>query len=182
MINKRRVILYLLPLLIFLTIIAFLYTAITQKEKNEDFSVLQGQRFPDVAYKGALIDGVQYDGFSSRDLLSNKLSIVNIWASWCTPCRAEHEFLIVLNQKLIPIYGINYKDKLINAKNFLNELGDPYTAIGFDEDGLSAINLGIYGIPETFIIDKSGIILKKYIGPITSERMKEIEELYDSNI
>ena len=115
-------------------------------------------------------------------LIDSNYYLVNIWASWCTPCRAEHEYLIELRDASIPIYGINYKDKIANAKLFLDELGNPYKAIGFDLDGMSAINLGVYGIPETFLVDRNGIVINKYIGPVTRIEADEIKSIFAENL
>ncbi len=108
----------------------------------------------------------------------NEIYVLNIWASWCVPCRAEHSTLMKLkSNKLIKIIGINYKDNLKNAKKFINEYGNPYSEILIDEDGTIAISLGAYGIPETIVVDKNQIILKKFFGAITDKSLKEINSL-----
>jgi cytochrome c biogenesis protein CcmG/thiol:disulfide interchange protein DsbE len=105
-------------------------------------------------------------GFSSADL-QGKVSLVNTFASWCGPCRAEHPVLNVLAKtKRVPIFGINYKDKPEAAAAWIAELGNPYTRIGAD-DGRVGIDWGIYGVPETFIVDRSGRIRYKHVGPLT---------------
>ena len=111
------------------------------------------------------------------DLIDKKnLSIINIWASWCLPCRKEHSYLVKLKSTTnINLIGINYKDNKSNAKKFLNELGNPYSNIMLDEKGTHSIELGAYGVPETILVDnKSKKIIKKYIGPLDDERFKEI--------
>jgi len=108
----------------------------------------------------------------------NKIYVLNIWASWCAPCRVEHSTLMKLkNNKLIKIIGINYKDNLTNAKKFIDQNGNPYSEILIDEDGTIAISLGAYGIPETIIVDKNKIILKKFFGAINNNSLKEIKSL-----
>ena len=103
--------------------------------------------------------------------------LLNIWSSWCVPCRYEHEFLIKLNkEENLKIVGLNYKDNVKNAKNYLEELSNPYDISISDKSGLIAIEWGAYGVPETFLIHEKKI-LKKIIGPITSDLMKEIKEL-----
>ena len=101
-------------------------------------------------------------------LLDNKFTIVNIWSSWCLPCRDEHKYLIKLGQKNnLNMVGINYKDDPTNAKKFIDQFGNPFSLILIDKDGTIAIELGAYGIPETFIINNlEKKIIKKYIGPI----------------
>ncbi len=101
--------------------------------------------------------------------------LLNIWASWCIPCREEHQYLMELKRnKKLEIVGLNYKDKVKNAKNFLKELNNPYTLILSDTDGTIAIEWGAYGVPETFLI-YNGKIVKKIIGPMNKTLFKEIE-------
>ena len=109
--------------------------------------------------------------------LDNKFYLLNIWASWCVPCRNEHSFLISLSKKRdIEIIGLNYKDNIKNAKNFIRELGNPYSVIFLDLDGTISIEWGAYGVPETFLIyDKK--IIKKIIGPINDDSFAEIEKM-----
>jgi len=103
--------------------------------------------------------------------------LLNIWSSWCVPCRQEHSLLMDLaKNKNIKIFGLNYKDKRSNAEFFLNELGNPYEQIIFDAEGVNAIELGAYGVPETFLIFKNKII-KKYIGPLNQDSIEQIKQL-----
>jgi cytochrome c biogenesis protein CcmG/thiol:disulfide interchange protein DsbE len=102
--------------------------------------------------------------------------IVNIWASWCVPCRKEHPLLMELRKnQSIKLIGLNYRDNINNAKNFINKLGNPYTQILIDKDGTLAVEFGAYGVPETFLIDKNKKIIKKFVGPINKKIMKEIK-------
>ena len=114
---------------------------------------------------------------SKNFFLDNKFYLLNIWASWCVPCRNEHSFLISLSKKRdIEIIGLNYKDNIKNAKNFIRELGNPYSVIFLDLDGTISIEWGAYGVPETFLIyDKK--IIKKIIGPINDVSFAEIEKM-----
>ena len=117
------------------------------------------------------------DIISENIFNKNKFYLVNIWASWCIPCRNEHKFLMKLKKnEEIELIGLNYKDNNKNAKNFLGELGDPYDKIFVDKDGTSSINWGAYGVPESFLIYKNKII-KRYIGPIDNENLIEIEKI-----
>ena len=114
-----------------------------------------------------------------KELFENKKFIViNIWASWCVPCRQEHEYIKNISE--IPdlkMIGLNYKDKRDNAQKFLDELGNPFDIILLDPNGTKSIFLGAYGVPETYIIDRELNILRKYIGPINSENEIEIKQL-----
>ena len=105
---------------------------------------------------------------------SDKFYLLNIWSSWCVPCRQEHSILMELTKNdNLKVIGINYKDTIKNANNFLKELGNPYDEIIFDDKGTDAIEWGAYGVPETFLINKNKII-KKYIGPLTDNSIEEI--------
>ncbi len=120
--------------------------------------------------------------FSSTELRGH-VTLLNIFASWCISCRVEHAQLMALkNQRAVLIYGLDYKDSPNDVLKWLNKSGNPYERIGFDQIGNTAINLGVYGTPETFVIDKLGIVRYKYIGPITkdvweSELQPEVEKL-----
>ncbi len=114
---------------------------------------------------------------SNEIFVDDEFYLMNIWSSWCAPCRDEHVFLIKLSkEKNLKLVGLNYKDNFINAKNFLDELNNPYEIIITDKDGLVAIEWGAYGVPETFLIHKKKII-KKIIGPLNIDLVLEIKEL-----
>jgi cytochrome c biogenesis protein CcmG/thiol:disulfide interchange protein DsbE len=104
-----------------------------------------------------------------RDDLLGKAWVLNVWASWCGPCRDEHPQVLALARgKYAPIIGLNYKDARDDARGWLRQLGDPYTVSLSDADGRTGINFGVYGVPETFVIDKGGIIRFKHVGPLTA--------------
>lgn len=105
--------------------------------------------------------------FTAADLRDGKVKLVNFWASWCAPCRVEHPNLQALAAEGIPVYGVNYKDAPKNALGFLEELGNPYTAIGADANGRMALDWGVYGVPETFVVDGDGTVLFRFAGPVT---------------
>ena len=114
---------------------------------------------------------------SSEIFNLDQFYLLNIWSSWCVPCRQEHPLLMDLaKNKNIKIFGLNYKDERNNAENFLKELGNPYQQIIFDKEGVNAIELGAYGVPESFLIFKNKII-KKYIGPLNQDSIKQIKQL-----
>ena len=102
--------------------------------------------------------------------------IVNIWASWCVPCRMEHPLLMQLSKsQSVKLIGLNYRDNFNNAKNFISEFGNPYSVILIDKDGTLSIEFGAYGVPETFLIDKNKDIIKKFVGPINQEIVNEMK-------
>ncbi len=112
-------------------------------------------------------------GLSNNDL-NGEVSLVNVFASWCVACRAEHPHLMRLKSAgIVPVHGINYKDRPADAAKWLDQLGDPYTRTGADLDGRVAIDWGVYGVPETFVVDRQGHVAYKQIGPITDQVLTE---------
>jgi len=111
-------------------------------------------------------------GLSTADLKKGEVTVVNVWASWCVPCRIEHPKLTELAATGVPVYGINYRDSRANAESFLSDLGDPFTLIGFDEKGRQGIEWGVYGVPETFIVSGDGRIVYKHVGPIQNDDLE----------
>lgn len=125
---------------------------------------------PVPAFQLAAVDGLDLPGLSDADLKKGKVTVVNIWASWCGPCRQEHPLLMELSKRQdIVLVGINNKDDAANAARFLGALGQPFAAIGADTTGRTTIDWGGYGVPETFIVDGKGIIRHKHVGPLTAE-------------
>jgi cytochrome c biogenesis protein CcmG/thiol:disulfide interchange protein DsbE len=108
------------------------------------------------------------------DLLG-RVSVINVWASWCAPCRQEHPLLVdfAKRQPGIQLLGLNYKDDRAQARQWLKELGDPYAAIGFDAKGQVGIDFGVYGVPETFVVDRQGQVRYKHVGPLTPEVLRD---------
>ncbi len=139
---------------------------IPQTSKNQNIPIFKAQIF-----------GSENEINSNKIFGNDKLYLLNIWASWCVPCREEHPFLLDLkNHKNLEIIGLNYKDNNLNAEIFLKELVSPYKLILSDKEGIIAIEWGAYGVPETFLIYKKKII-KKFIGPLNKNSLIEIESL-----
>ena len=134
---------------------------------------------------GQKITNIQLDHFSENriitgeDLKKNDFTLINFWASWCAPCRDEHAMLLKLNndEKNLKILGVNFKDKKNNALKFLRDLGDPYDYLARDEFCKHSINFGIYGIPESILINKDLVIIKKFIGPISKNDYSFIKQI-----
>jgi len=170
---------WLLPIVVFIgLVVLFLFSLATSKDRQTIPSVLIGKPVPQMSLaslEGATRDGVKIPGFETSDLINpainkGRVVLINVWASWCGPCRQEHPFLLALaNRPDLMIVGVNYKDKNRQSLKFLNNLGNPYDVIGVDPNGRSAIELGVYGVPETFIVSPKGTILYKHVGPIVSK-------------
>lgn len=154
---------YLVPLILFLLLAGLLYRGLSLDPKIVP-SPLIGKPMP--AFSLPRLDDPAVT-ISDSDLKGH-VSLLNIWATWCVSCRAEHETLLDLARTgKVAIYGLNYKDNRPDAQRWLRQLGNPYVANAFDEDGRTGIDWGVYGAPETFIMDKQGIIRHKHIGPLT---------------
>lgn len=167
--TRRRVLLFALPLLLFGAVAAFLGAGLSLNPR-EIPSLLIGKPVPQFALppvKGRSL------GLASRDL-KGEVSLVNVFASWCVPCREEHPLFMELHRRgVVPIHGINYKDEPAAAARWLDELGDPYTRTGADLDGRVGIDWGVYGVPETFVIDREGRIAYKHIGPLNRQLVND---------
>lgn len=171
-------VLVLLPLIIFGALAGlFLFQLTMGNDPQTIPSALINKPAPEFslnAVEGISKDGSPVPGFSREDLIG-KVSVVNVFASWCGPCRQEHPLLEDLAKvDGIQLLGINYKDKPENARRFLGSLGNPYTHIGADGAGRAAIDWGVYGVPETFIVDRDGTIRYKFIGPLGPTSYKEV--------
>ena len=119
--------------------------------------------------------------YTSEDFKKNRYTLINFWASWCAPCRIEHPYLMQLSkEKNLKILGVNFKDKKINASKFLNELGNPYYYMAKDTTGKQSVNFGIYGIPESILINNETIVLKKFVGPLNELNLNDIKEIINS--
>jgi cytochrome c biogenesis protein CcmG/thiol:disulfide interchange protein DsbE len=128
---------------------------------------------PAPAFSLPPLPGRSDGGFGDADLRKGSVSLVNVFASWCVPCRIEHPILMRLKEDGLPIYGINYKDQPAKAEALLAQLGDPYARIGFDEKGRVSVDWGVYGVPETFVLDGAGRIVFRFPGPLTPEILRD---------
>ena len=156
------------PLIIFLILSVFLYNKIKFKKKLEPLSsALVEKKFPNLKIKS--LDSNE----SINNFIDNKFVVINIFASWCAPCRIEHEVLKNFSKEYT-IIGIAYKDSIKNIESFLQELGNPYDKVFYDFSGKESINLGLYGVPETFFVNKDSKILYKHVGPINKQEFKKI--------
>lgn len=162
----KKFAIYLLPLAIALGLFG-LFASQIDKDPNLLPSVLLNKPAPQ--FELAPLEGHDQPGFSTADL-SGGISLVNVFASWCAPCREEHEFLMDLAKRDdIKLFGINYNDPPENALKFLAELGNPYDAIGSDRNRRVSLDWGVYGVPESYLINAKGEIIYKHTGPINEE-------------
>ncbi|MCG6970148.1 MAG: DsbE family thiol:disulfide interchange protein [Gammaproteobacteria bacterium] len=160
---------YLVPLIIFIVVAAFLYRGLSLNPREVP-SPFINKPAPDFTLQKLENMGEQ---FSNKDMLG-KVWLLNVWASWCVACRQEHPLLVQMRRRgEIPIYGLNYKDAPSQARQWLKQHGDPYEISVVDFQGNVGIDYGVYGVPETFIIDKRGIIRHKVIGPISTNILNE---------
>jgi cytochrome c biogenesis protein CcmG/thiol:disulfide interchange protein DsbE len=168
---KRRAWLALLPLAAFLALAAlFMSQLLSGRDTSVVPSALIGAPAP--ATDLPPLEGGDLPGLSST-AFAGKVTLVNVWASWCAPCRAEHPLLMELAKDgRIVLAGLNYKDTPENARRFLGGLGNPFDAIGVDRTGRTAIDWGVYGVPETFLIGRDGKILYKHVGPFTPDSLR----------
>lgn len=169
-----------LPLALFVALaVLFLAQLMSGRDVSAIPSVLIGHPAPATALPP--LEGTSLPGLDSRDF-AGKVTVVNVWASWCVPCRDEHPHLMQLaGDPRFTLAGLNYKDKPENARRFLGELGNPFAAIGVDASGRAGIDWGVYGVPETFVVGRDGKIAWKHVGPfddrsVREELMPEIEK------
>jgi cytochrome c biogenesis protein CcmG/thiol:disulfide interchange protein DsbE len=175
--SPRRLWLMALPLLIFIALIALFWYGLREGDPSKIPSALIGRPAPQTALPaleglvaaGNPVPGLDPSGFKG------KVSLVNVWASWCVPCHDEAPLLTQLAQdKRLQLVGINYKDAPDNARRFLGRYGNPFGMVGVDGNGRAAIEWGVYGVPETFIVGRDGRILYKLVGPVTPENIDTV--------
>jgi len=156
---------FLIPLGIFIVLLLFLAVGLRLDPRMVPSPLIDK---PAPAFTLPRLDDPQ-QRVSEKDLLG-KVWLLNVWASWCVSCREEHPVLVELSKRnLVPIYGLNYKDERKDALAWLGQFGNPYTISIMDADGRIGIDYGVYGVPETYVIDKQGVIRYKQIGPVTPE-------------
>ncbi len=176
---SRRSAVVLLPLLLFLALAGLFFFRLGTGDPSRVPSALIGREAPATnlpALDGLLHNGDPVPGLTN-DTLKGKVSVVNVWASWCVPCHDEVPFLAKLGEdKRIQLIGINYKDQPDNARRFLNRYGNPFAAVGVDAAGRASIDWGVYGVPETFVVGRDGRIAYKLIGPITADNLARVLE------
>ena len=144
------------------------------KSSDYDTEYLLGNKLTDFKLKSFEENKI----FSKNDFKKNDFTLINFWASWCAPCRVEHPILMELSkEKNLMIIGINFKDKKVNASKFLENLGNPYDFLTKDELGKQSVNFGIYGIPESILVDNELTVLKKFIGPLNKKDINEIKRI-----
>jgi cytochrome c biogenesis protein CcmG, thiol:disulfide interchange protein DsbE len=161
--------LFLLPLALFLVLAG--YFAVSLRPDYDPHalpSALIGKEAPTFDLAGLNGQGV------GRDALKGTPVLINFFASWCVPCREEHPLLMRLaEQEHLPLYGIDYKDRPEDAARLLSQLGDPYRRVGLDRDGRVGLDFGVYGVPETYVLDATGHIRKRFVGPLTAEQVDQ---------
>ena len=161
-------------LLIFLLLV--FYNSLN-RETNYSTDYLVGNKLTNINLKSFDDNKI----YTSEDFKKNRYTLINFWASWCAPCRVEHPYIMQLSkEKKLKILGVNFKDKKINASKFLNELGNPYYYMAKDTTGKQSVNFGIYGIPESILINNETIVLKKFIGPLNEQDFNDIKKLINT--
>ena len=162
-------------LFIFIFVIAIFYKSLT-RDTNYNTSSLINKNTPE--FKIISFDGSNY--FTRDDIKKNNYTLINFWASWCAPCKVEHPILMKLSRtKNLVILGINFKDKELQAKTFLSELGNPYDLLAKDKNGKHSVKFGIYGIPESILINKELLIIQKFVGPLSVDDYNNIIKIIE---
>ena len=158
---------FLLPFAAFVALVVLFAFGLSP---NRDIHELPSPLIGKPAPQFALTDVLDETRIVSNATLKGQVYVLNVWASWCLPCRQEHaELLAISRQKIVPIIGLDYMDQREKAKQLLEQLGNPYTAVPYDKDGRTAIDWGVYGAPETYLVNAKGQIVFKFISPITAE-------------
>jgi len=164
-----RALKFIIPLAVFFGLVAFFAVGLTKDPREVPSPFIDK---PAPAFKLQQLH--QSGAMFGPDDMRGKVWLLNVWASWCVSCRVEHPLLVEMSRKsLVPIVGLNYKDTRDDGKQWLAKFGNPYALSAYDVDGRVGIDYGVYGVPETFVIDKQGVIRYKQIGPITPEALEK---------
>ena len=158
----------ILPLILFFVVVGFLFKGL-YLDPHEVPSPLVGKPAP--AFTAPILNDSSKN-FSAADM-KGKVWLLNVWASWCAACKDEHPLLVEMRQHGAPLYGLAYKDTNAEAQDVLKQMGDPYITTATDENGKIGIDYGVYGVPETYVIDKAGVIRYKQIGAITPDSLRD---------
>ena len=162
--------------LLFIFVLLVFYNSLN-RETNYSTDYLVGNKLAKINLKSFDDNKI----YTSEDFKKNRYTLINFWASWCAPCRVEHPYLMQLSkEKNLKILGVNFKDKKNNALEFLNDLGNPYSYLAKDTNGKQSVNFGIYGIPESILINNESIVLKKFIGPLNEQDFNDIKKIINS--
>ena len=161
---------------LFIFVLLVFYNSLN-RETNYSTDYLVGNKLANINLKSFDDNKI----YTNEDFKKSHYTLINFWASWCAPCRVEHTYLMQLSkEKNLKILGVNFKDKKINASKFLNELGNPYYYMAKDTSGKQSVNFGIYGIPESILINNETIVLKKFVGPLNDQNLNDIKEIINS--
>jgi cytochrome c biogenesis protein CcmG/thiol:disulfide interchange protein DsbE len=170
--QRPRLWIALIPIIVFAALAALFWRGLSGNP-SEIPSALINKPVPEFSLPA--VEGLGVPGFDTAALKQGQVTLVNVWASWCGPCRLEHPFLMEISKRDdVKLFGLNYKDEPENARRFLGTLGQPYAAAGADQAGRAAVDWGVYGVPETFVIDGAGMIRYKFIGPLTAEAVTSV--------
>ena len=161
---------------LFIFVLLVFYNSLN-RETNYSTDYLVGNKLTNINLKSFDDNKI----YTNEDFKKSRYTLINFWASWCAPCRVEHPYLMQLSkEKNLKILGVNFKDKKINASKFLNELGNPYYYMAKDTKGKQSVNFGIFGIPESILINNDTIVLKKFIGPLNEQNLNDIKGIINS--
>jgi len=175
---------YMVPVALFLLLAGLFVIALFLNDKNELPSMLVGHEirsFDLPALNGTSDNNLETGRITEEVLKDGGMTVVNFWASWCGPCRIEHVQLMTLRARGVRILGINYKDEKSDALKFIDDLGDPFQRIAVDRDGRVGIDWGITGVPETFVVDGTGHVIHRIVGPLLPSDMKDVLEMVQSS-
>lgn len=172
--KKTNYLMFIPAVVVFLMIGGLFLPNIIATIQGKDIKALQSTREGGLAPALTLVALGEGAPFTQEQLLAEGVKLVNFYASWCAPCRAEHAQLIGMAEEGVTIYGINYKDDPAKGLRFLEELGNPYTQLAADPNGRTALDWGLYGVPETYVIDGNGVVVKRFAGPITQSILENV--------